>query len=359
MTLYDDLNRSDPLPSESQRVPADQSTWEPVSLAAVLSSDYKRPVPTVGARDDGMGLFYPGKVHAVGSESEAGKTWLALCTTATELNRGNTVVYLDFEDDEGGIVSRLLMLGVQPDVILARFVYIRPMSPLDKHEQEMLNVLVRDRSPALVVIDGVTEAMVLNGLEMKDNSDIARFQALLPRPLATLGPAVVQLDHVVKNEEARGRYDIGGVHKLNGIDGASYSLINRAAFGIGMTGTSGIFVRKDRPGQLRRNGMRGTDGLYWIGDLVLNSHGEDFAEWSIPLPHGAGQFRPTTLMKQVSDILARNGPLSGRGIQDRATGKAEFIRKAIAALVDDGHVTVAKGARNADIHTLVKPFGGE
>ena len=57
----------------------------------------------MGRRNDGVGLFYPGKVHTVSSESEAGKTWLLLSVVLDELGRSNAVVYVDFEDDEGGM----------------------------------------------------------------------------------------------------------------------------------------------------------------------------------------------------------------------------------------------------------------
>lgn len=74
--------------------------------------------------------------------------------------------------------------------------------------------------------------MALHGMEMTDNTDVAKFGKLLPRQIAAAGPAVVSLDHVVKNREARSRYAIGGVHKMNGLNGAAYTLENRQPFGI-------------------------------------------------------------------------------------------------------------------------------
>ncbi len=87
-------------------------TWAPVDLSDVLDGRYEPPRPTVGARADGAGLFYPGRMHTISSESEGGKTWLALAAAQHELHNGNAVIYLDFEDDEGGVVGRLLALGV-------------------------------------------------------------------------------------------------------------------------------------------------------------------------------------------------------------------------------------------------------
>ena len=115
--------------------------------------------------------------------------------------------------------------------------------------------VMEDLKPTLVILDGVTEAMTLFGLEIKDNRDAARFARSLSKWLAGYGAAVVEIDHVVKNAETRGRYAIGGVHKLNAITGAAYTLDNRTPFGIGRTGKSAVMISKDRPGQLRRKGL--------------------------------------------------------------------------------------------------------
>src|SRR4029077_9763785 len=41
----------------------DERSWRAVDLEAVLSGHWEAPKPTVGQRSDGVGLFYPGKVH--------------------------------------------------------------------------------------------------------------------------------------------------------------------------------------------------------------------------------------------------------------------------------------------------------
>ncbi len=209
-------------------------SWQPVDLTAVLDGSYAPPQPTVGRRADGIGLFYRGRVHSIAAESEGLKTWFALVAAATELGRGNGAgLFIDFEDDEGGVVGRLLALGVKPDVIRDRFAYIRPDDPITAiGNRADLTDAIGDLQPALGVVDGVTEAMSLDGLELRDNTDVARFGKLLPRWLADRGPAVTALDHVVKDREGRGRYAIGGVHKLNAVNGAAFVLENRRPFGV-------------------------------------------------------------------------------------------------------------------------------
>lgn len=325
----------------------------------MLDGTYQPPQPTVGHRDDGVGLFYPGRMHAVVGESESGKTWFALLAAASELRAGNAVVFIDFEDDALGVVRRLLALGANARDISDRFAYIRPEEPLGvRLNRQDLAQAIFDLRPTFVPIDGVTEGMSMHGLELKDNTDVATFGRMLMRPIAEQGAAVATLDHVVKDKEGRGRYAIGGAHKLNGLNGAMYMIENRSPFGLGVDGRSTVRIAKDRPGQLRRHALPHSSGLHWFADLVLKSHDETFTEGCLypPVEH-TGPFRPTTLMVKVSEALARAPqPLSVREVQDRVTGNSSTIRAALAALVDEGYVTVEGGARNARLHRLVKPF---
>ncbi|HEX6513957.1 MAG TPA: AAA family ATPase [Nocardioidaceae bacterium] len=344
---------------EAEQEDGPPSTWTPVDLTDVLSGTYEPLKPTVGKRTDGAGLFYPGRIHTVAADSEAGKTWLALTAAREEMKAGNAVLYLDFEDDAGGIVPRLLAMGTSRDLVRSRFVYVRPEEPItERGGRAGLRQVLGDLRPTLAVIDGVTEAMTMHGLEMKDNSDIARFGKLLPRWLADRGPATVALDHVVKDRENRGRYAIGGVHKLNGVNGAAYVLENRQPFGAYLTGRSGVYIAKDRPGQLRMNALPGREGLWWYADLVVQSHDPLFAETWIyaPQPKGDPSNRPTHVMAKVSKILESNpAGLSKNSIETLARGKASVTRAALELLVAEGYARAEK--RGAAIaHFSVKPF---
>lgn len=353
----------DAAPADPDRQPAPR-TWAPQDLRSVLDGSYTPPQPSVGRRDDGVGLFYPGRMNSVASESEAGKTWFALIACLQEINDGNHVLYIDFEDDAGGVVGRLLCLGGVPDDILERFHYIRPenqMGPVDAVDLEG----VLELNPTLAIVDGVTEGMSLFGLELKDNTDIAKFGRLLLRPLMNSGAAVVTLDHVVKSSENRGRYSIGGVHKLNGLNGVMYMLENRRPFGIGVTGKSTVRVAKDRPGQIRKNGLSHSSGMHWYADLVVKSETQEYAEAHLYSPRerdegereaDEDEKRINGLKRQVLDAI-RKAPdaLTGKGIEDRVTGKAADIRRAVAALVDTGQIVAQPGPRNATLHSIPAP----
>ena len=333
-----------------------EHSWRPVDLGAVLSGQWKPSRPTVGRRTDGVGIFYPGKMHSVASESEGGKTWWLLGATAEELRAGNRVLYIDFEDDEGGVVGRLLALQVAPEVIAEKFHYLRPTAPVGApaNSDDLQRVL--DIRPTLAVIDGITEAMTMHGLNPLDNKDIAAFGRMLPRRLAAAGCATVCLDHVTKAADGRGRYAIGGVHKLNGIDGAAFLLEGREPFGIGLTGRSTVLISKDRPGQLRKHGQPRKDGLCDFGELVLTSHHASYAEFEIRPPDvtpRGSEFRPTKLMQKISDALAKHGAMSQRQILATVGGKRDYAIDALALLQRDAYVSLKTP------HQLLRPYTGE
>ena len=338
--------------------PPSSRTWRPVDLGDVLAGTYRPPEPTIGERDDGKGLLYPGRIHVVAAEAEAGKTWLGLAACATELNRGNSCVYLDFEDDVGGVVGRLVAMGLDKKIIYDRFAYIRPEEAMGAVGRVDLDEALGDLKPTLAILDGITEAMSLHDLELKDNTDVARFGQMLPRRIASSGAAVALLDHVVKNLEARNGYAIGGVHKLNGLNGAMYLLENKNPFGVGITGRSRLLIRKDRPAQLRRHGVQGKDGTFWYADLVVQSHDEDFTEVSLPPAeaHGNEPLRPTVLMAKIHAVLtAASGGLSGNAIEGAVHGRAKVVRYALELLISEGYVTVERRG-SAKIHTATKPY---
>lgn len=333
-----------------RRLGGERRSWQPVDLEPVLTGDWQPPQPTVGLRDDGRGIFYPGKGHSIVSETEGGKTWFALCCALDEMHAGNHVLYIDFEDDEGGVVGRLLTLGAGRDTIREFFDYIRPEHPLDSIGSADIKERIAANQPKLAVIDGITEAMAMHGWDPLNNRDAALFGRLLPRPIAALGPAVAALDHV-KKERDGGRYALGAVHKLNALDGAGYLLENRTPFGVGVTGRSTIKITKDRPGQLRQHGLSSGSGMHWYGDLVLESKGEDLAEISIKPPHAFdAAFRPTKIMVAISDLLDSKGPLSQRVIRDLIGGRGQTVSRAISLLIADGYVD------NKSPHKLLKPF---
>jgi hypothetical protein len=328
--------------------------------------------PTVGQRTDGSGLFYRGKTHTVIGETEAGKDWLAQIVARDEMTAGKHVLYLDFEDDEDTAIDRLLTLGVDPDVGDARFTHQRLRRPIGDalvtEDDSIWEAVVIDgdlRMPklhdydddlSLIVVAGVTQAMELEGLNPISNSDIATYHRTVLEPLTGLHgdwpAAVVALDHVTKDPSSRGRYALGGAHKLNIVSGASYILENRDPLGIGLTGRSMLKIAKDRPGQLRRLGVK-AGALYRYGDLVLVSHDEDSAEGMIEPPGVQDESAELVALKvAITELLHRVGPLPQRDIMAKVSGKSDRKRGALKELIADGYVSKTP-------HQLLNPYDPE
>lgn len=333
------------------------SSWDEVDLEPAVTGEETAQPPTMLHRDDGQPLLYPGKIHAINAESEAGKSWLALAACVEELNVGNHAIYIDCEDDAAGVVERLIMLGAHPGLLYGPdrfFHYVRPDDPIDPAALTRLSRV----GATIVVIDGVTEAMVMNGMSINDNDDAARFLNTLPRVFARTGAAVVLIDHVVKNKQERGDDAIGAQHKKAGI-AASYKLEKLRPFGRNMAGSSRIITTKDKFGYVRAACVAGRTA----GELRVVSTGST-VKLTITAPSNildpdAG-FRPTVLMERVSraieDANAAGIHPSGNDILKIVTGKTGTVVKAIEALVTERFIETRPGKGKAHHHLSVKPY---
>lgn len=349
-------------------------SWRGQDLSAFVDGSHKPAMPTVGARADGVGVLYPGRMSTVAAESEAGKTWLAMILVLQELNRGNHVLFLDFEDEAAGVVGRLLPMGANVDDVLERFHYVRPEEPLGVADMvDLAEVLAL--GPTLAVVDGVTEGMALHGLNINDNKDVAVFGRKVLRPLQDAGPAVVTLDHVVKSADNRGRYAIGGVHKLNGLNGVMYLMENIRPFGIGVKGRSRIRIAKDRPGQLRKEALPHESGLFWFADLVVDATEAGLVEAVLYPPIEQAAIEKETAeqeatAKQEAEIEARKpkvvaalgkarAPLSQRDVIALVPGRESLTRRALTRLVHAELVHEVSGPNRSKLYSLPDRKGSE
>jgi len=317
------------------------------------------PAPKYLERTDGIPLLYPGRVHWLQGESESLKSWAAQLAGAQVLLADGNAPYIDFEDDDRGVVARLLALGVPAATIgnPDRFRYIRPDEPLHARNGTLLPGAVTlgqhmQHTWHLAVIDGVTEAMTVEGLNLMDNGDVARWMALLPKRIAATGAAVAVIDHVVKAKEAQGRYALGGGHKLAGVSGATYRFVttrpmSRATNGKEVTGVAIITVEKDRPGYVR---AKAENKVIAVLELTAYPDGSVIGRL---VPPG----ETTTVMPEWSLCLAVLHHLdtyegaAKNGLEKDITGNAEAIRAATAWMVNEGWVEVRKEG-NAHRHYL-------
>ena len=336
------------------------STWTPVDLSDALAGVDVAP-PTLLHRTDGVPLLYEGRTHQFAGESESCKTWAALLAVADVLEAGGRVLWIDFEDDDRGIVARLRSLMVPTASIAQRFTYIRPEEPLTTRDGRATGGAVAfgqllDQSFALAVVDGVTEAMTTEGLDPMSNTDAAVWSRRVPKPIASrTGAAVVVIDHVTKAGDTRGRYAIGGQHKLAGLTGAAYRFdattrLSRAMGAEPVTGAVTVTITKDRPGYVRAHAVSDR-----VATLEITAY-----------PDGGviGRLRPvgevstvpeSALLGRIAEYLATYEGAAKMRIETEVEGRAESIRAALTwmAAPDRAWVLIER-VGNAHRHTLTE-----
>ena len=331
---------------------AKPSTWEPVNLARAIAGEGDALEPTLLSRADGHRILYPGKIHSFVGEPESGKSWLAAHAAAQTIDAGGHVLYIDFEDNDVTHVSRLIDIGLHPDAILERFHYIHPDEPLGPAASLRITAALEAWPITLAVVDGIAEALALNGWDENKASDVTNLYVRLCRPLAARGAAVVTIDHVTKDKDTQGRYARGSTAKLAAIDGAVYKLEVYKPFGRGLDGAAKVTINKDRHGHVRAIATKGRV----LGELHLDSTTGLHIELAPPATQSDENWRPTHLMEKVSrEVEARPG-LTANAIASVIGGKKQYVLDAIRYLIADGYVTVQLGARRAQEHHSTQPY---
>ncbi|WP_264991222.1 hypothetical protein, partial [Mycobacterium kiyosense] len=248
-------------------------SWHPIDLGPYLRGEMKPPEPpSLGAaRSDGVRLIYSGREHVVIGETESGKSWFVLACAAAELQRGNPVVYVHYEEPgPESTIERLRDLGV-PDKLMLPPLF-RFVAPNEAANRDNISNLL-DPVPTLVIHDGVNEAMTLNGHDILAAEGAALFRRRLIAPFLRAGAATIACDHLPGGADGTRKNAYGSVHKGNAIDGARIALENREPFGRDRRGRSNVYVTKDRPGHLRKHGSpdRSTVGKTYLGTLVVDA----------------------------------------------------------------------------------------
>lgn len=330
--------------------------WERADLAAILDGTYQPPVPGILYRSDGPGLFYPGLLHQVIGQPESGKSWLSLLACAARLADGERVLFLDYESDPAQVVGRLLAIGATRDTVLRLFDYRRPEVGVDQVAGTFAELLADDY--ALVVVDGVTDAIGLHGGSISDNDDAGAWLRAVPERIAReTGAAVVLVDHVAKGGNGSpSRYAVGAQQKLGKVRGVSYYVEPRTPIAPGQVGELAVIGTKDTAGQVKRHGVPlDREPRLWAAARVrVDATDPDHLDVQIRPPfdveaaealsdvgeRGALYERNPVLMERVSRVLeTAQDEMSGRSVTDTVKGNQGQVKRALQALVREGHVT--------------------
>lgn len=321
------------------------STWASFNFDPIRRGELTVARPEYLKRPDGQALIYPGRRHSFFGPSESLKSWAALLAAKEVLAAGRTALYVDFEDDAISFYERAVLVGI-PEAALGRALrYIRPDEPLRGRAETDLRLLASDLDPALVVIDGVTEAMTLHGWHPYDPKDAADYQHLLLRGYGSA--AVIEIDHTSKDS---GRGQLGSQQKRAGLDGASYEFEVVKAAGRGGHSVAEMKVSKDRHGYVRHFATNGVAATFNL-DTTPGHDGP--AVYLGVLGGWAPVLSPVDLAyDRVIEWVRANPKSSSTTIEGAVPGSTEFIRKALRRAEAEGEMFHEPGPRGAKLWSV-------
>ena len=269
----------DPLGSRS-------SSWAPIDLAPYLSGQVQEVIPSVMEREDGQFLMYPGRLNMLYGPSESAKSWIAMFTCLQAMERGERVVYLDFEDEPVNALNRMRLIGASLDDLEHSFTYVRPEEPLaamqrnrwgedqasdlGRRSEAAFDRMIAEVDPSLIVADGMTVLYGLHGLDSNDSVQTDVITTWLKSLSRNGRTTVILVDHTAKNPQ-RGSMPIGSQHKVSMVQGSLLQAYPVAQPMPGAVGEVELIVLKDRPGKVREASKKTGEKAQLAARVVMDS----------------------------------------------------------------------------------------
>lgn len=283
-------------PEERNPLEERTSSWGAVDLEPYLSGQVVMPEPSVLMREDGKGLFYPGRVNSLYGMSESAKSWIALLACRQEMEKGNRVIYADLEDGPEGTLGRFLALGAAADDIEQQFRYVHPEGPLSEMQRyrfghqpttdgtassAVFGALLESFDPTLIVIDGMTVLYGLHGHDTNEATGTDVITSWLKKICRAGRTTVIVIDHTGKGG-GPGASPIGAHHKVAMVQGTSLrvDVVDRPMKGA--VGKMRLIVHKDRPGAVREISTKAQEQV--AGTVVLDSTEPGITRMTIEAP---------------------------------------------------------------------------
>lgn len=312
--------------------------------------------PTICRRQDGHALFYPGRVNGLYGDPESAKTWIAQQGVVETISTGGRATIIDVDHNGAAVTTaRLLGLGAHPEHIADPDLF-RYYQPDDRDELLATITQATTWAPHIAVLDSLGELLPMYGASSVDNDEITAALRHLATPLASAGAAVITIDHLPKNADARtSGYAIGGTAKKRAMDGALIHVDTKTPAAPGKTGRMVLRIEKDRPGRLREV----SPGKY-AGTFVLDSTHPDQIIATIDLEtiptSDDGARRYTIFMEKISRYVEDNDQASFNEIRKTVGGNEKQIKAAITTLIDEGFLTTLPGPRNSTLHHSIAHY---
>lgn len=280
-------------------------------IAALMRSPQTLVQAELLKRVDGRALLVRGTVNVIFGEPEAGKSFVTAEAMRQTMLEGGRVALLDYEGTPARMAERLTQLRLSADVVEHGMLYLRPGGAAPAKQRAWMAAIVRtvvSFKADLVVLDSLAAFLYEFGLNENDASEALTPLRGVCRPLANAGAAVVAVDHVKKESEARDPWGRGSGSKRGEVD-SSFHLKVVEPFAREKPGSSFMRVAKDRDGILGGQGQ----------PIATVNFGEDLGgHFRIALQPPATEtpfVGPTHCMDAVLELLeARGDEMSGNEI---------------------------------------------
>lgn len=332
--------------------------WAPADIATYLDPDWRPEPPTILRRTDGRALFYAGNVNWLFGASGEGKTWVALIAVAQELEAGRHVVWVHYEDPlPDKLVHRLVLLGVDPGDIAARFHVVCTSAPLQREGMPFLRAITAHYAAVLVVIDSIGEALGADGIDIKADERFVAWLHATVRVFAGDGQTLIGIDHLPMGEP--GRLDpVGSFRKKAATTGSMF------------LATSPKPPTQERAGVIKLTTAKDRSGLWTKGETAAVVHlgpdGSGGLAVAVEAPRAeqqgaSGEPESIILARHAWRAVKRHGALSRRGVlaaMVEVRGRNQAKRDGIDFAVLQGwlmEVEGPRGARLVDLGTEAPP----
>ncbi|WP_181408921.1 AAA family ATPase [Schumannella soli] len=255
-------------------------------VAALRAEGVERPRPTIGRRTDGAALLYPAAVNVLLGDPEGGKTLVSAAVAAEVLCSGGSVLWVDADyNGEAATVARLEETFGVPGELLEDRDCFRLVTPEDRAD---LLGAIEDAAtwrPTLAVLDSQGEIFGMFSVNADRDNEVTPVMRATSARLASLGAAVLVIDHLAKGKESRDYGASGSTAKKRAVDGALLRVVRQREFAPGKGGRADLLVIKDRHGSLREVSGPGKEPRAATFELYGDIEGN--AGWEFVAPFGA------------------------------------------------------------------------
>jgi hypothetical protein len=174
----------------------------------------------------------------------------------------------------------------------------------------------------------------------KSNAEWIRFYDRLVQPLTTRGVAVVIVDNVGHAEEAKRRAK-GASAKSDRAD-LTFSCALSAI-------PVGLIIKAHKVRSIRAGFQRGDEWLFVRDTQRIESRDRGEGD------EAGATFRPTTIMRRVSEAVEADEGLTRNAIRTTIGGRSEWVSLALELLVSEGYIEARRDGQSLH-HFSVQPY---